>query len=856
MWTKNLDNGDATDDEVIRMTTDANRGITATGKVTDGGATNFMTIGYDENGEVIFQQTFDGTFGNDIPSDIHADLFGNYFVVGSEFNGTDDVNTVIKYAKTVLPYFNHLNSSNDPDYVADEVIICFNPTVINTNFTDDMGVLYAPLNEVVDDSIITKIENATKLPLHENPNDYIVSKIFPNFTSTITTSISRIGDTVKVPCFFSTVLLHLPTGLLDSIFIDTMNTLHPDIFYTELNLTASFSSSPPNDPVYAGAVNHDQASLHPTAAFPNGNINIEPAWNVDYGKNIIKVAIVDSGLDYRHEDFGGSGASGTLSGTNIISGKDYITGASLQSLSNPDAVGHGTSCAGIIGASRNNSKGIAGIAGGDFQASPTAFGGNTGVSLLGLKIDNAGTPDLAKAASAFVDASASNIFAVNVINFSAGTTTASYPYWNESKKQFKSHKTLTNAVRFSNRNAVTLAAARGNNGNDNVQYPACYPDNWVLNCGASGTDGFWENFSNGASNYSSSFGKDVDIVAPGDINLVESLQKGTISSYNDFDGTSSATPHTAGVAALLMSAHNQFNPGQSRVNLAPEDVENIIEVSATHRTPSGAPTWGYDVHNGFGLLDAGGALSRVQYPDFNVLHFDGFSSPSAVSAAGAIANNAVMTMKYATNPNVKYHDKICADVYQVTVTLYHTLPTSTTQLWGCWVRNSACDLLDNNDGDIKEYANVRIDQYDGTSITLTGFGYRVSKRTFGICSSGTADYFPFDVTSTPAKFAYSLLTYDPNANGVESLNSFLNSNISIFPNPASNSIELSTNLDLKSKKVSISVVDVLGRNLIVTDASSFASNNYKVDISALSAGLYFATVKVDDTVITKKFVKN
>lgn len=175
----------------------------------------------------------------------------------------------------------------------------------------------------------------------------------------------------------------------------------------------------------------------------------------------IKIGIIDSGIDYTHDDLVVCG------GTSFVEGNtDYM-----------DDYGHGTAVAGIIGAT-NNHIGVAGIA-------PDS-------ELFSIKVlDSKGDGDISAVISEIEWAVKNKI---NIINLSLETTT--------------DRKTLKKAVKEAYKKGVLLVSAAGNNGfnkDDTIAFPAAYKE--VIAVGAI-------NSRNERTFYSSS-GKDLELMAPG-----------------------------------------------------------------------------------------------------------------------------------------------------------------------------------------------------------------------------------------------------------------------------------------------------------------------------------------------------
>ena len=291
----------------------------------------------------------------------------------------------------------------------------------------------------------------------------------------------------------------------------------------------------PNDPLYS-------------QQWDFAKIDMPNAWVLTHGSNNIKVAILDTGIDYNHPDFAVRA---------IIRGPNYITGGSDPY----DGQGHGTHVAGTIGAVTNNSVGIAGA--------------NWNVTLVIIKSqDNTGNgkmSDIIKGIQYAIEKGA------NVINMSLTSV-------GEAKctQVQELQATINDAVAHN----IVVAVAAGNGGHDaSLEVPpSC---NGVIVVGATDQNDKRSIFPSGNS---SNYGARVDISAPGSA-ILSTYKNG---QYVQKWGTSQAAPHVAGVAALLLS----LNPG-----LTPQQVRDCLVNNADPITQDPQKTIGPRL-NAFKALNA------------------------------------------------------------------------------------------------------------------------------------------------------------------------------------------------------------------------------------------------------------
>ena len=326
----------------------------------------------------------------------------------------------------------------------------------------------------------------------------------------------------------------------------------PAVVYAEPNFVAGIVTGPdkappplaPNDPYYRYQWNFEL-------------IQMPAAWDMSTGEDVT-VAIVDTGIDFRAPD---------LANTRRVDGYDFVN----EDTDPTDDQGHGTHVAGTVAQTTNNAVGVAGTA---FDA-----------TLLPVKVlDDAGL-------GSYEDIIQGIVYAVDqgadVINLSLAGRNGS--------------QALQEAMEYARDREVLVVAAAGN-ASGPVSFPAAYDDP-VLAVGAIRYDKTLATYSN--------FGPEIDLVAPGgdtsvDQNndtyadgIVQQTLKlpGPTYSYLFFEGTSMASPHVAGLGALMLSL---------RPELSPAEIESIMAQTAENLGDSN--------QYGAGLIQAAAALEAVSGP--------------------------------------------------------------------------------------------------------------------------------------------------------------------------------------------------------------------------------------------------
>jgi len=305
----------------------------------------------------------------------------------------------------------------------------------------------------------------------------------------------------------------------------------------------------PNDPNYSTQWDHDNYG-QVTNGIADADMDTDEAWDFTTGSNGVIIAILDTGIDLDHPDYE----------DRVIPGYDFINNDTNAS----DDQGHGTSCAGIAGAEGNNNIGIAGICW-ECQLMPVKVLGSDGSG------DDSG---IAEAVTWATDSGA------HVISMSlGGGMYVSY---------------FDSAVDYATSNGTTVIAATGNDDFGSLSYPARY-DNCVA-IGAMSPCNERKDFSScdGENYWGSNYGEGIDIVAPG-VKIPATTNGGGYTTQ--FNGTSSACPHAAGVAGLIYSV----SPGVNAY-----DVRTIMQVQADD-----IGSIGYDLETGYGRLNANKSVRNL-----------------------------------------------------------------------------------------------------------------------------------------------------------------------------------------------------------------------------------------------------
>ncbi len=423
--------------------------------------------------------------------------------------------------------------------------------------------------------------------LKKNVNKFNTMQLSQSLKASVKSSIPAMNIvTVSRPVFETT------DSAVRSLAMNSMvEIVEPNYIYR--------ASRMPNDPMLGqlwGFHNIGQVDSENRQGVVGVDVGIEKAWDVETGSKNMIVAVIDTGIDFNHPDLAdnlwtnqaeANGVAGLDDDNNgvidDIHGFNAINGTGNAQ----DDQGHGSHCAGTIGAKGDDAKGIVGI--------------NWDVQLMAVK---------------FLDASGSGTLedAIKAIDYA---TRMGAKVLNNSWGGGGFSQTLFDVIDASNKAGTIFIAAAGNDGSNNdedLSYPASFEVENIISVAAINNRGELADFSNYGK-------KTVHMGAPG-VNIYSS----TGGAYDSWSGTSMATPHVAGVAALVW-AHE---PTLTAVDLK----QRLMQ--------SSRPIAGLRNRSQAGLLNAHNAITNtIPGPDLD--------DPANWATA---AVNYTSASPYASNSNV------------------------------------------------------------------------------------------------------------------------------------------------------------------------------------------------------------
>jgi len=414
-------------------------------------------------------------------------------------------------------------------------------------------------------------------------NQFSVQNIKSVFSESEKQSISPVWQELQLDNIY-TLTLSNSTNLDEAIKLYSEN---PNILYAQ-----------PNH-VYKVDFQLDDTLI--TSQWALERIDAFNAWNITSGSRDVIIAIIDTGIDYDHEDLAsniwinpledlvrdgvadsndyngidddGNGFIDDVQGWDFTDAPYFVDGGDYLTRDNDpaDEHGHGTSVAGITAAVGDNGTGIAGLA---FGCRVMNLRAGTSRGLLE-------EDDVASALAYAADNGA------RVVNMSFGDIISS-PLFRD-------------AVSYAHSRGLLLVASAGNSSSAEVHYPSGF--DYTISVGSTDSTDFLSGFSN--------FGTTVDLVAPG-TSILSTLMD---DKYGRVGGTSAAAPFVSALSALIYSIHPDYSS---------ENVQGIL-LSSTDDLGS----IGWDRYYAAGRINAYRALQTNNYTIARILYprlDQGFSS--------------------------------------------------------------------------------------------------------------------------------------------------------------------------------------------------------------------------------------
>lgn len=429
---------------------------------------------------------------------------------------------------------------------------------------------------------------------------------------------------------------------------------HPAVKYAEPNYVIKAIGTP-DDPDFVSLWGMNNTGQN--GGTNDADIDAVEAWDVTTGDSSVVIGVIDTGVDYNHPDLQGN----MWTNPNEISGNgidddgngviDDIHGFSaVDNDGDPmDGNGHGTHVSGTIGAKGNNGVGVVGV--------------NWDVSIVGCQFLDAAGYGSTEGAIACIDYM-TDLRVNHGVNIKAT---------NNSWGGGGFSQALKDAIDSAGEEGILFIAAAGNDALDNdvtPHYPSSYDSEVVLSIASTDRNDNMSDFSQWGLT-------SVDMGAPG--SAILSTIPG--NSYGTYSGTSMATPHVTGAAALVWSINPDLSPVEMKQLLMDS---GDVNASLTGKTVAGTrlnvanaldmadpdPSYRFSVSPMAQTVEAGGSTSF----DFSVGSVAGWDSTVALTvdvspalAGVSLSTNSVMNGESFTLDVVTDSGALWGD-YTITVT--------------------------------------------------------------------------------------------------------------------------------------------------------------------------------------------
>jgi subtilisin family serine protease len=428
---------------------------------------------------------------------------------------------------------------------------------------------------------------------------------------------------------------------------------NPNVLYAEPNFHVRTLATP-NDPSYSALYGLNNTGQ--TGGLADADIDAPEAWDITTGDGSIVVGVIDTGVDYTHPDLAanmwtnpgeipdnniddeGNGFIDDVHGYNFVS----YNGNSI------DDFFHGTHVAGTIGAVGNNGIGVTGV--------------NWNVQIMSLKFLDSGGGGYISDAVAAVD------YATMMRNLwlsSGGTMGANIRLTSNSWGGGGYDQALLDAINAGGDAGIMFVAAAGNDGSDAdsfPMYPAAYESDNIISVAATDSGDNLAYFSNWGLNSVDVGAPGVDIYSTFPTYVTDAMfYNGFNTDYETISGTSMATPHVSGVAALAWS----LNPSATVAEIRAAILGNVDPIAALDTScPTPVATGGrlnaHKTLQALGMAVAGstpaaGSIVGAAPVDF-VINFSHPYDEATVDAGDLTVNGVAATSRTLTDSDtVTFH---------------------------------------------------------------------------------------------------------------------------------------------------------------------------------------------------------
>lgn len=363
--------------------------------------------------------------------------------------------------------------------------------------------------------------------------------------------IVKFNNTKSLAAFSNARVLNVSVGNFavvkseDKNFIATASQM-AGIEYAEIN--ATYKAFDVQDADFKKQWGFDNDGKNSGGWFSRGvagvDISALDAWKITKGSRSVKIAVIDTGVDYNHQDLKNNimvnaaeknGTAGVDDDANGLIDDVYGYDFANNDADPMDGHGHGTHCAGVIGA-EHNSIGVAGVMA-NVQILPIKFLTDSGSGTL-------------EGAILAIDYAIKR--GVDIMSNS----------WGGGPRM----ESLFEVIKKAEDAGILFVAAAGNSNANNdttATYPANYEVESLISVGAMDGKGKRASFSNYGA-------QSVDVFAPG----VDTYSTVAGNGYKKMSGTSMACPHIAGIAGLMLSQNPNLTPVELRQRLIDSAVDN------------------------------------------------------------------------------------------------------------------------------------------------------------------------------------------------------------------------------------------------------------------------------------------